>query len=49
MNIMLNAVITDADFEGGEPKLCTDISRYVARGIILNEENIAGMILMSAN
>ena len=46
---MLNAVITDADFEGGEPKLCTDISRYGARGIILNEENQAGMILMSAN
>ena len=46
---MLNAVITDADFEGGEPKLCTDISRYGARGIILNEENLAGMILTSAN
>lgn len=46
---MLNAVITDADFEGGEPKLCSDISRYGARGVILNEENLAGMILMSAN
>lgn len=46
---MLNAVITDADFEGGEPKLCTDVSRYGARGIILNEENSAGMILTSAN
>ena len=46
---MLNAVITDADFEGGEPKLCTDISRYGARGIILNEDNLAGMILTSAN
>lgn len=46
---MLNAVITDADFEGGEPKLCTDISRYGARGIILNEENLAGMVLTSAN
>ena len=46
---MLNAVITDADFEGGEPKLCSDISRYGARGIILNEENLAGMILTSAN
>lgn len=46
---MLNAVITDADFEEGEPKLCSDISRYGARGIILNEENLAGMILMSAN
>lgn len=46
---MLNAVITDADFEGGEPKLCSDISRYGARGVILNEENLAGMILTSAN
>ena len=46
---MLNAVITDADFEGGEPKLCSDISRYGARGIILNGDNMAGMILMSAN
>ena len=46
---MLNAVITDADFEGGEPILCSDISRYGARGIILNGENLAGMILMSAN
>ena len=46
---MLNAVITDADFEGGEPKLCSDISRYGARGIILNGENLAGLILMSAN
>ena len=46
---MLKAVITDADFEEGEPKLCSGISRYGARGIILNEDNLAGMILMSAN
>lgn len=46
---MLKAVITDADFYGGEPKLLPDISRYGSRGIILNDENLAGMILMSAN
>lgn len=46
---MLKAVITDADFYGGEPKLLSDISRYGSRGIILNENNMAGMILMSAN
>lgn len=46
---MLKAVITDADFYGGEPKLLTDISRYGSRGIILNENNMSGMILMSAN
>ena len=49
MMSMLKAVITDADFNGGEPKLCTDIARYGARGILLNDENKAGMILMSAN
>ena len=48
-DVMLKAVITDADFLGGEPKLCSDISRYGARGIILNKDNLAGMILMSAN
>lgn len=46
---MLKAVITDADFYGGEPKLLPDVSRYGSRGIILNEDNMAGMILMSAN
>lgn len=46
---MLKAVITDADFYGGEPKLLSDVSRYGSRGIILNEDNMAGMILMSAN
>lgn len=49
MMSMLKAVITDADFNGGEPRLCTDIARYGARGILLNDENKAGMILMSAN
>lgn len=46
---MLNAVITDADINGGEAKTLTDITRYGSRGIILNEENMSGMILMSAN
>lgn len=46
---MLKSIITDADFFGGEPKLISDISRYGSRGIVLNDENLAGMILMSAN
>lgn len=46
---MLKSIVTDADFFGGEPKLISDISRYGARGIVLNGENLAGMILMSAN
>lgn len=46
---MLHAVITDADFLGGEPKLLTDVDRYGARGILLNEKNESGMILMNAN
>lgn len=46
---MLKAVITDADINGGEAKTLTDITRYGSRGIILNEENMSGMILMSAN
>lgn len=46
---MLKAVITDADFFGGEPKTNPDISRYGARGIVLNEKNMAAMILMNAN
>lgn len=47
--IMLKAVITDADFFGGEPKTNPDISRYGARGIALNDKNMAAMILMGAN
>lgn len=46
---MLNAVITDADINGGEPKIMSDFSRYGSRGIILNDENLSGMILMTAN
>lgn len=46
---MLKAVITDADFYGGEPKLLTDISRYGSRGIIINNSGMVGMVLMSAN
>lgn len=46
---MLKSIITDADFFGGEPKIISDISRYGARGIILDENNMAGMLLMSAN
>lgn len=46
---MLNAKITDQDINGGEPILLSDITRYGSRGIILNEENMSGMILMSAN
>lgn len=46
---MLKAVITDADFFGGEPKTNPDISRYGARGIVLNDKNMAAMILMGAN
>ncbi len=46
---MLDAKITDADINGGEAKLLSDVSRYGSRGIILNDENMSGMILMSAN
>lgn len=46
---MLKAVITDADVCGGEAITLTDISRYGSRGIILNDENLSGMILMRAN
>ena len=46
---MLKAVITDADINGGEPKTMSDYTRYGSRGIILNEENMSGMILMRAN
>lgn len=46
---MLNAVITDSDFYGGEPRQLGDVSRYAARGIVLDEQNRAGLILMSAN
>ena len=46
---MLKAVITDADFFGGEPKVNPDISRYGARGIALNDDNMTAMILMGAN
>lgn len=46
---MLNAKITDQDINGGEPTLLSDITRYGSRGIILNEDNMSGMILMSAN
>lgn len=46
---MLKAVITDADFFGGEPKVNPDISRYGSRGIVLNDDNMALMILMGAN
>lgn len=46
---MLRSIITDADFFGGEPKTLSDISRYGSRGIILNEENMVGMILTGPN
>lgn len=46
---MLRSVITDADFFGGEPKILSDISRYGSRGILLDQNNLAGMILMGAN
>lgn len=46
---MLNAVITDADINGGEPVTLSDFTRYGSRGIILNEENMSGMILVRAN
>ena len=46
---MLKAVITDADINGGEAKKLSDFSRYGSRGIILNDKNLSGMILMSAN
>ena len=46
---MLKAVLTDADFGCGEAKLVEDISRYGARGILLDENNNAAMMLMSAN
>ena len=46
---MLKSIITDADFFGGEPKILSDISRYGSRGIILNNENMAGMILTGPN
>ena len=46
---MLRSIITDADFFGGEPKVLSDISRFGSRGIILNSENMAGMILTGAN
>lgn len=46
---MLKSIITDADFFGGEPKILSDISRYGSRGIILNDENMAGMILTGPN
>ena len=46
---MLKAVLTDADFGCGEAKLVDDISRYGARGILLDENNNIAMMLMSAN
>lgn len=46
---MLNAVICDADLYGGERKLCTDISRYGSRGILLDEKNEIAMEFMSQN
>ena len=46
---MLKAVLTDADFGCGEPRLVEDISRYGARGVLLDENNNCAMMLMSAN
>ena len=46
---MLKAVLTDADFGCGDAILVDNVSRYGARGVLLDENNSIAMMLMSAN
>lgn len=46
---MLKSIITEADFFGGEPKLVDNVSRYGARGVLIDENNLVAMELISAN
>ncbi|MFD0671903.1 NUDIX domain-containing protein [Cohnella sp. GCM10027633] len=40
--------ITDHDVQGGPPEYIRKVSRYAARGILLNEDNQVAMMEMSA-
>ncbi len=45
---MLNVKINDSAF-GGEDGTVYDISRYSARGVLINEKGLVAMMLMEAN
>jgi ADP-ribose pyrophosphatase len=45
---MLNKRITDSDIGGGSPEYLETVSRYAARGILINNENQIAMMYMSA-